>query len=50
VGDPEIATRIAGFEMAYRMQTSVPRLTDVSDESKETLEMYGAEKGRRASR
>jgi len=40
-GDPEIATRIAQYEMAYRMQASVPELTDLSDESKETLEMYG---------
>ncbi|TWU09012.1 hypothetical protein CA54_42520 [Symmachiella macrocystis] len=40
-GDPEIATRIASFEMAYRMQTSVPELIDVSGETKETLEMYG---------
>ncbi|MGI8979262.1 MAG: DUF1501 domain-containing protein, partial [Pirellulaceae bacterium] len=40
-GDPEIATRIAQYEMAYRMQTSVPELTDLAGESKETLEMYG---------
>ena len=40
-GDPEIATRIAQYEMAYRMQTSVPELTDISKESKEVLEMYG---------
>ncbi|QDT48631.1 hypothetical protein Pan258_26730 [Symmachiella dynata] len=40
-GDPEIATRIASFEMAYRMQTSVPELIDVSGETKQTLEMYG---------
>ncbi len=43
VGDPEIATRIASYEMAYRMQTSVPGLTDLSGESKETLESYGVE-------
>ena len=40
-GDPEIATRITQYEMAYRMQTSVPELTDISKESKEVLEMYG---------
>ncbi len=40
-GDPEINTRIAQYEMAYRMQTSVPDLTDLSKESKETLELYG---------
>jgi len=39
--DPEIETRIAQYEMAYRMQTSVPELTDISQESKETLELYG---------
>ena len=39
--DPEIATRIAQYEMAYRMQTSVPELADFSDESAATLEMYG---------
>jgi hypothetical protein len=43
VGDPEIATRINSFEMAYRMQASAPELTDISKESKETLEMYGAD-------
>ena len=40
-GDPEIATRIAQYEMAYRMQTSVPELTDLSDEPKHVLDMYG---------
>ena len=43
VGDPEIQSRIAQYEMAYRMQTSVPELTDISDESEKTLEMYGEE-------
>jgi uncharacterized protein (DUF1501 family) len=43
VGDPEIQARIAQYEMAYRMQTSVPELTDISGESKATLEMYGPE-------
>src|SRR6202023_1776557 len=40
-GDPEIATRIAQYEMAYRMQASVPELTDFSKEPKQVLEMYG---------
>ncbi|MBI5866057.1 MAG: DUF1501 domain-containing protein [Planctomycetes bacterium] len=39
--DPEIRTRIAQYEMAYRMQMSVPELTDFSDEDEETLAMYG---------
>ncbi len=39
--DPEVQARIAQFEMAYRMQMSVPELTDFSDETPETLEMYG---------
>jgi hypothetical protein len=47
-GDPEIATRIASYEMAYRMQTSGPELIDFSKESKETLELYGAEPGARS--
>ncbi len=46
VGDPEIATRINSFELAYKMQTSAPDLMDISQESKETLEMYGAEPGK----
>ncbi len=41
IGDPEINTRIAQYEMAYRMQTSVPELTDISGESQRTLDMYG---------
>ena len=45
-GDPEIATRINSFEMAFRMQTSSPELMDLSKESKSTLEMYGAEPGK----
>jgi hypothetical protein len=44
VADPEIATRISQYEMAFRMQTSVPRLMDISDEPKETLELYGVDK------
>ncbi len=39
--DPETLTRITQYEMAFRMQSSVPELTDLSSESKETLEMYG---------
>jgi hypothetical protein len=39
--DPEIQTRIAQYEMAFRMQTSVPELTDLADESAETLTLYG---------
>jgi uncharacterized protein (DUF1501 family) len=45
-GDEEIATRIASYEMAYKMQTSGPELIDFGKESKETLEMYGAEPGK----
>jgi hypothetical protein len=40
-GDPEIATRIAQYEMAYKMQSSVPELTDFSDETEATLALYG---------
>ncbi|HUS06362.1 MAG TPA: DUF1501 domain-containing protein [Bryobacteraceae bacterium] len=43
-GDPEIASRIASYELAYRMQMAGPELLDFSKESKETLEMYGAGK------
>jgi uncharacterized protein (DUF1501 family) len=39
--DPEIEARIAQYEMAFRMQTSVPELADISKESKETLALYG---------
>jgi hypothetical protein len=46
LGDPEIATRINSFEMAYRMQSSAPELTDISKESPETLKLYGAEPGK----
>jgi hypothetical protein len=46
VGDPEIATRINSFELAYRMQTSAPELMDLRNESATTLEMYGAEPGK----
>jgi len=46
VGDPEIATRINSFELAHRMQLTAPELMDLTKESKETLEMYGAEPGK----
>ncbi|MEO5803934.1 MAG: DUF1501 domain-containing protein, partial [Verrucomicrobiota bacterium] len=46
VGDPEIATRIGQYEMAFRMQTAVPELSDLSTESPQTLEMYGAQPGK----
>jgi hypothetical protein len=39
--DPEISTRISQYEMAYKMQTSVPELTDLSKESERTFELYG---------
>jgi len=45
VEDPEIATRIQQYEMAFRMQTSVPTLTDLSGESAKTLEAYGTQGG-----
>ena len=44
-GDPEIATRIAQYEMAFRMQTSVPELMDVRDEPQHVLDMYGTQGG-----
>jgi hypothetical protein len=40
-GDPETQTRISQYEMAFRMQTSVPDLTDISKEDEKTLELYG---------
>jgi hypothetical protein len=43
VGDPEIATRMASYEMAFRLQTSAPELLDLRKESKETLALYGAD-------
>jgi uncharacterized protein (DUF1501 family) len=43
VGDPEIATRIASYEMAFRLQTSAPELTDLKKESRRTLDLYGAD-------
>ncbi|RLS82400.1 MAG: DUF1501 domain-containing protein [Planctomycetota bacterium] len=44
--DSEITTRIASYEMAYRMQSSAPELMDLKGETKETLELYGAEPGK----
>ena len=41
VGDPEIETRISQYELAFRMQTAVPEMTDISDEPEHILEMYG---------
>ena len=46
VGDPEIATRINSFEMAFRMQTTAPEVMDITKEPKEILELYGAEPGK----
>ena len=49
-GDSEVSTtRIASYEMAFRMQTSAPELMDVGGESKETLDLYGAVPARAAS-
>jgi hypothetical protein len=44
VGDPEIDSRIAAYELAFRMQTAAPELMDLSSESKATLEMYGVDR------
>ena len=49
VGDPEIATRIAQYELAFRMQTSVPELTDVSNEPKHVIDAYGPDVHRKGS-
>ena len=46
VGDPEIATRIAQYEMAYRMQSSVPELMDIASEPKSVHQMYGTQPGK----
>ena len=46
VGDPEIEARIDAFQLAYRMQSSVPELMDISRESKSVLESYGAQPGK----
>src|SRR5207247_723106 len=47
-GDPEIQTRIASYEMAYRMQTSVPELMDIAKEPPAMHELYGTEPGQRS--
>jgi uncharacterized protein (DUF1501 family) len=49
VSDPEIATRIAQYEMAFRMQSSVPELVDFSDESQSVIDLYGPDVHRRGS-
>jgi hypothetical protein len=46
VGDPEIATRIAAYEMAYRMQSSAPELMDLASEPQHILDLYGATPGK----
>jgi hypothetical protein len=43
--DPEVDARLAAYEMAFRMQSSVPELVDISDESQEILDMYGGKPG-----
>lgn len=49
IGDPEIRTRISQYEMAYKMQASVPELTDFSTEEKHVLDMYGPDVNRKGS-
>jgi hypothetical protein len=48
VGDPEIETRIASYELAYRMQTAVPELMDISREPQRIQQMYGTEPGKKS--
>ncbi|HWL10495.1 MAG TPA: DUF1501 domain-containing protein [Planctomicrobium sp.] len=48
-GDPEIETRIRQYEMAWRMQTSIPELTDLSDEPESTFDLYGPDSRRPGS-
>lgn len=48
VGDPEITTRVASYEMAYRMQSSVPELMDISKEPASIHQMYGTQPGRKS--
>ena len=43
IGDPEISSRIAAYEMAFRLQATAPELMQLSDESQETLDLYGCE-------
>jgi len=47
-GDPETLTRIAQYELAFRMQAEVPEAMDIKQESKETLELYGAQPGKKS--
>jgi hypothetical protein len=47
-GDPEISTRIASYEMAFRMQTSVPELTDIASEPEHIHKMYGTQPGQKS--
>ncbi len=47
-GDPEIATRIQQYEMAYRMQTSVPEVMDISKEDQRTHDLYGTKPGQKS--
>ena len=49
LGDPETQTRIRQYEMAFRMQASVPELTDLSQESEHTFQLYGEEAGKPGS-
>jgi uncharacterized protein (DUF1501 family) len=48
VGDPEILTRVQQYEMAYRMQTSVPEVMDIAKEPREIHELYGTKPGQKA--
>ena len=48
VGDPEIATRVEAYELAFRLQSSAPELVDFSRENPRTLALYGAEPGKRS--
>jgi uncharacterized protein (DUF1501 family) len=48
LGDPETLTRIEQYELSYRMQTAVPELMDLSGETQETLDLYGAKPGERS--
>ncbi len=43
IGDPEISTRIANYEMAFRLQSSAPNLMNLKEESAETIAMYGCD-------
>lgn len=49
VGDPEIDARISQYEMAYRMQTSVPELMNLSDETESTFKLYGPDSNKKGS-